>query len=183
LLLAFGTVLVACGKKDSGGGAASGRAAPASDFTYDLTEDGEGVIIKAYTGNGGKVVIPAKIEGFPVVELGTWSFYGETNAGMIAPGSTITSVVIPESVKKIGGSAFSGCGELTSVTIQGTGVALNGIVFKNCIELSELVIPDGDNVLIPLHGNYGIYTSAFEGCKKLPLAMRSRLKAMGFTDI
>jgi hypothetical protein len=219
--LAIGVALAACvGKKDSGGGSSGGgggdvsvsvsvpkvgKAAPATDFTYDLSEDGKGVVIKTYTGNGGALVIPAEIENLPVVELGSSAFRG----GEGDRGYNLTSVVIPASVKKIRGDAFINCERLASVTIQGSGVEIWITAFKRCTgltkvtiqgsntkvgieafgectELSELVIPEGDNVLIPMDDERlpgWSAKNAFKGCKKLPLAMRSRLNAMGFTDI
>jgi hypothetical protein len=209
--LAFALVLVACSKKDSGGSGGDsggsggevsapkssgksgggGKAAPASDFTYDLSKDdgGKSVVIEKYTGNGGEVVIPAEIEGLPVSTLGLSAFYGESNRDY-GPGMNITSVVIPASVKFIDTECFSQIENLTSVTILGTGVDIRSGAFRDCINLSELKFPDGDNVLIAgaynkdqgdVIGSAG--SSAFSGCKKLPLAIRSKLNAMGFTNI
>jgi hypothetical protein len=153
-----------------------GKAAPASDFSYDASADGKGVVIKKYTGKGGKVVIPGEIEGLPVVELESRSFIGQNYDD---PGADLTAVVIPASVKTINGLVFVSCPNLTSVTIQGSGVVIGGGAFASCTELAELVFPDGDKVLVPAEYGY----DAFKNCKKLPLAMRSKLKDMGFTDI
>ena len=178
-------VLVACTR---GGGSSSGRAAPASDFTYDLTSDGKGVVIREYTGNGGALVIPAEIEGYPVMELNARAIYGEDSRSY-GPGYNITSVVIPASVKKIGTGCFVRIENLKSVTIHGIGVEVHDAAFKDCLNLETLNIPNGDNTLIP--GAPSIYIrgrgydggdDAFQGCKKLPLAMRSRLVGMGFTE-
>jgi hypothetical protein len=157
----------------------SGKAAPASDFTYSLSEDGKGVVINKYTGKGGKVVIPGEIEGLPVVELGTYSFKGKNYDD---PGADLTAVVIPASVKKIGTQAFLLCENLTSVTIQGSGVTLDHGVFASCTELAELVFPDGEKTLVPFTDDGYTNTTAFAHCKKLPLAMRAKLKAMGFDE-
>jgi cell division protein FtsB len=161
-------------KAASGGG---GKAAPASDFSYDMSKDGKGVVITKYTGKGGKVVIPGEIEGLPVVELKYDSF---TAKDYDSPGADLTAVVIPASVKLIGDQVFYNCKKLTSVTIQGSGVSLTNNPFRGCSELTELVFPDGENTLIP--GDF-LGGRAFEGCEKLPLAMRAKLRAMGFTEI
>ena len=181
------------GGGSSGGGASvsgGGRAAPASDFTYSLyTPEGggeQGVRIDKYTGNGGAVVIPATIEGIPVIKLGTEAFSGTTirwsgSSSYLeggGPGYSITSVVIPASVKEIDTGCFRQVENLRSVTIQGTGVVIDSGAFRNNLNLETLTIPNGDNVLIP--AEYG--ESAFDGCKKLPLAMRARLVAMGFDE-
>jgi hypothetical protein len=187
------------GKKDSGsssggnsGGAVKtasiGSAAPASDFNYDISEDGKGVVIKGYTGKGGKLVIPAEIEGLPVVELGDSAFWGEYNY-VDGPGINITSVVIPASVKKVSGNCFLNIEKLTSVTFLGSDVQLGGLVFGYCANLADLKFPDGENILKPYKDEtWGVdivivSKDAFKGCTKLPLAIRAKLKEWGFTEI
>jgi hypothetical protein len=164
-----------------------GRAAPASDFTYKLTGDGKGVIILEYTGNGGNVVIPGEIEGFPVVVLGENAFRGEENISSVnsndliyipSQGYNITSVVIPASVKEIRRFCFFKIEKLTSVTILGSGVEIDGYAFGRNLNLSELKFPDGDNVIIPEEG----LNNAFWDCKKLPLAVRVKLVSFGFNE-
>ena len=180
------------GGGSSGGGSVTvggtrisvGRAAPASDFTCVLSDDGKGVVIRQYTGNGGALVILSEIEGFPVVELASRAFYGEDDRSF-GPGYNITSVVIPASVKKIGGSCFRQIENLISVTIQGTGVMFENNVFYRSLNLETLNIPNGDNVLIAWRSpNWSANekNDSFTGCIKLPLAMRARLVAMGFRE-
>ncbi|MDR0473190.1 MAG: leucine-rich repeat domain-containing protein [Treponema sp.] len=184
VLIALLALAGCSGKKNSGGGGSSGSSVPkvgkaASDFTYSLTEDGKGVIIEKYTGKGGAVVIPGEIEGFPVVELELAAFRGETVRGDIGPGYNITSVVIPASVKKIGGTCFHKIEKLTSVTILGSGVEIGSNSFSKAINLSELKFPDGDKVLFPdKDGGF----NHFNGCKKLPLAVRAKLTSWGFEE-
>lgn len=51
---------------------------PASDFDYDMSPDGSGVMIKKYKGTSTKVDIPETIEGLPVVQIGdTDDIFGE----------------------------------------------------------------------------------------------------------
>jgi len=106
-----------------------GKTSPESDFEVGLTDDGKGVVIKKYVGNGGKVVIPATIQGMPVREIGgkafgfkdnSWGEWRYTDRKVIQtstdeevdnpdyrPGySAITSVTIPDGVTTIGGRAF-----------------------------------------------------------------------------
>lgn len=56
-----------------GGGGGSGKfgtkEAPAGDFVYELNQARDGVVITDYKGRGGDIVIPSKIEGYPVVEF------------------------------------------------------------------------------------------------------------------
>ena len=43
------------------------------DFKYELTSDGEGVIITQYTGSDTAVVVPDEINDMPVTEIGSWA--------------------------------------------------------------------------------------------------------------
>jgi hypothetical protein len=196
LLLAFGLVLAGCGKNGSGGG----KASPVSDFQYELwdaakDQEEEMLIITKYTGKGGKVVIPETIEGIRVAAIGPYAFYGESmeilgitfGSEPIGPGYDITEVVIPGGVFWIKENAFMNCKKLTSVTMWRTYVVLEQGVFMGCENLSELNIPEknenpeiGTKVLA-LSPGYA-YNASFEGCKKLPLKMRARLKEMGFDE-
>jgi len=171
LALVLVVTIAACSK--SGGGSGGGRATSASDFSYELTDDGRGVKITGYTGKGGKVVIPAKIEDLPVLEIRGAFYAGDYKE---RPSFMITSVVIPASVRRISIWSFRYCENLKSVTIQGTGVILDDWVFEGCTELSELNISNDEKALIPDSSD----NRSFRDCKKLPLAMRQRLKDMGF---
>lgn len=54
---------------------APSKANPPTDFEYDLTKEGDGIIIKNYIGKKKTIIrIPDKIEGYPVVEIGTEAF-------------------------------------------------------------------------------------------------------------
>lgn len=54
---------------------APAKANPASDFKYDLTEDGSGIVIQKYLGTKKtKIRIPDKIEGYPVTAIGSRVF-------------------------------------------------------------------------------------------------------------
>jgi hypothetical protein len=147
---------------------------PASEFKYDLTKDGEGIAILQFTGGSANVVIPAEIEGFPVLEIHEEAFagfeYGEvritggksngSRRGRIegARAKTLASVTIPDSVKSIGKEAFSGCKVLTSVTIGKSVTAIGESAFENCEGLTSLIVPD--SVI-------NIGNKAFSGCAGL----------------
>lgn len=53
-----------------------------------------------------------------------------------------SSVIIPNSVTSIKGSAFADCYRLTSVTISGSVASIGNYAFYNCKLLSSLNIPD-----------------------------------------
>ena len=56
--------------------------------------------------------------------------------------SSLTSVVIPDSVTSIGGSAFSGCSGLKSVVIPDSVTSIGDTAFAYCRSLTSIVIPD-----------------------------------------
>ncbi len=51
--------------------------------------------------------------------------------------------VIPQSVKFIASSAFSGCSSLTSITIPDGVTSIGSFAFRGCSSLTSITIPDG----------------------------------------
>lgn len=80
-------------------------AAATKKFFFDETTG----TITGYDGTDTVVVIPSKINGFPVETIGHAAFRD----------SAVTSVTIPASVTEIGSNAFAGCTNLTSVNYAG----------------------------------------------------------------
>jgi hypothetical protein len=176
LALTFTLVLAGCGGKGSGGG--GGREAPASDFKYDLNETGDGVIIQEYLGKpGGRVVIPAKIEDYPVMGIGG---FGERTTGAMenarkrnpddkAVGSNgrtarISSVVIPGTVTHISDEAFRNCEDLKEITLPKSLKSIGMGAFWGT-GLTSITIPEGVTALGEFDGsNAG---SVFFGCENL----------------
>lgn len=78
-----------------------------SDFTYTVSN---GVAtITGYTGNGGVVLIPETLGGFPVTAIGDYAFSAiETDTDIAPPLSaySIETIIIPASVTSIGEGAF-----------------------------------------------------------------------------
>ena len=67
-------------------------------------------------------------------------------------------MTIPDSVTYIGGSAFSDCDSLTSVTIPDSVISIGYSAFSNCDSLTNVTIPD--SVI-------SIGSGAFSGCRSL----------------
>lgn len=105
---------------------------PASDFTYELNKSGNGVLIKGYVGKDSKVFIPAQIEGFPVTEI---------KSSSLCYGKELTSVVIPDSVTKIGIEIFNNCEALGQVVLPKNLTKIPAKAFKECKSLTVIKLP------------------------------------------
>jgi hypothetical protein len=126
---------------------------PGRAFTF--ARRGDGIEITGYTGTSGIVQIPRVINGMPVTHIGEMAFYGNT---------TMTEVVIPDSVAHISAGAFAMCTGLTSVTI-GDGVTYIGeLAFGGLTGLTSIMIPDSVTRVIPdaFSGSTGL-TATFRG--------------------
>ena len=124
---------------------------PASQgLEFVKNNDGTNYAVKSIgTCTDKDIVIPNSYEGLPVVGVFSEAFMGNT---------TITSIVIPNSVILIYNSAFMECTALEKVEL---GNGLKGIwecAFGNCTNLKELTLPDGLEY---------IYSHAFNGCSSL----------------
>jgi hypothetical protein len=176
---------------------------PGGDFSYDLNETGDGVQIKKYTGENTVVIIPAKIEDYPVTSINGASFTGGYEWELLpylrgsalvlgwdlsgsvetTGGSGVTTVVIPSGVTFIGYSAFRNCKKLHTVILPDTLQTIDSNAFDGAEELYNLVIPETLASLEFGEGHpYRNETGdAFAGCGKLPIKTRQRLQELGYT--
>ena len=83
----------------------------------------------------GNVVIASTYNGFPVVSIGDFAFYECTS---------LTSVMIPNSVIFIGAFAFSSCTSLTNVMIPNSVTSIGPRAFS-ATSLTSVMIPNSVN--------------------------------------
>ena len=113
----------------------------------------------------GVLEIPASYNGLPVTGIGSSAFSDRTDiAG---------TVVIPDSVTSIGGSAFRECSELTSINIPDGVTSIGGDVFYGCSALETVEISDSSQ-LISIGG------SAFQNCSAPPSPVRGPHAPRGY---
>ena len=141
----------------------------ASDF---VIENG---VLKKYVGPGGDVVIP---EG--VMEIGEDAFCQSDHINgytLVVPNDSISSVVLPNGLKKIGNQAFRGHASLTQIKFPDTLKTIESGAFWGC-GLEEIVIPKNITKIgadafrfvgpkrVVIYGNTKIGNNAFGGMGK-----------------
>ena len=83
----------------------------------------------------------------------------------------IQTVIIEDGVTTVGYAAFSGCSNMTSVSLGKDMTAIKGYAFQDCIALSEITIPEGVTTI----GN-----DAFIGCTALKtITLPESLESVG----
>ena len=142
-------------------------------LVYESPEDGNYWIVTGIgTCTDEELIIPSTYYGLPVKEIGDCVFSGRTSlTSVVIPDSitsihyeafldctSLTSIVIPDSVTSIGSSAFDGCTSLTSVVIGNSVTSIGDYAFQYCNSLTSVVIPDSVTSI----GN-----DAFYGCDLL----------------
>ena len=145
---------------------------PASDFSYTMTDDGKGVLIKKYIGSSPKIIIPATIESLPVLEVENladldheygdlyWDYqsddyrYHKNNV-------TITHISFPDSVR------YTGNSNKVAMSLKDYD-ALEYIKFPAGIE-THPATSFGDPLLDAVSGEQVLASSipSVEGCDKL----------------
>ena len=114
---------------------------PAQDFK--CTTAGNAITVTKYTGPGGDVVIPDKINGLPVTIIADGAFQNC---------SELNSVTISNSVTTVGNWAFAGCTKLTSVMIPATVTSIQAAPFAHCDKLVSFVVDKANSAYSSVNG-------------------------------
>ena len=130
-------------------------------FSMQSLEEG-GCVINEYVS---EVIVPSKIRGENVKEIGKAVFCGNHN---------LAAITIPEGVTLIDESAFEDCVNLKSVTIPKSITFLGRASFRECLSLKSIDIPERVT-------NIGIF--AFYGCVSLEtVTIHARKDSITFED-
>ena len=81
---------------------------------------------------GGKLIIPAGYEGKKIIELST---------SCLSFCDKLTSVVLPDTIEKIGISAFNGCKKLKRIRLPYYLRTLGNGAFSGCSSLTQITLP------------------------------------------
>lgn len=100
-------------------------------YGYRAVPDGAEIL--EYTGPSGDLVLPETLDDLPVVSIGLCAFMMRTD---------ITSLVCPDTLRRIGGSAFEGCMALRQVVLPDNLDVVEYHAFASCTALEEIFLPD-----------------------------------------
>lgn len=167
-----------------------GHGIPNNQIWYTSSDDKEitlynsnwyGVEIVSNTYENGKGIINFDRN---VTSISEFAFYACTS---------LTDIIIPESVKSIGQCAFYGCSSLKVITIPSAVANIGSGAFSGCNSLTNIIIPKGvknienntfidcsslTSVSIP-EGVISIGDSAFSGCSLASVVIPSTMRSIG----
>ena len=106
------------------------------DKKYWISRQEDGTIrLDGYSGEGEETVtVPDNVFGYPVTVIGSTAFMSETG---------LKHVILPEGVTSIESQAFSNNAELESIVLPNTLRKIGYSAFEFCHGLKEITIPEG----------------------------------------
>jgi hypothetical protein len=119
------------------------------DLSQFEFSEGETCEITKYVGNQSEVEIPKYYKGKIVDTIGDEAFLDQ---------AFLSSIVLPDSIKRIGAAAFENCRNLNEVILSEGLEEISLNAFKNCSSLTDIVIPESV---------FGIADGAFDTCGEL----------------
>jgi len=136
-----------------------------NDYLYYATGDSDNngsadyAVISECDVLATKIKIPSEIDRCPVTNIGNYAF---------ANCDRLTSVTIPDSVKRIGDHAFEYCESLASVTLPESVTSVGEYAFYSCDNLTSITIENPecyiyDSELTINNGNDESKNSYFNG--------------------
>lgn len=102
-----------------------------------------------------RAVLP---DGLVCIESAGYNDRGNYCGGAFEKCTSLTKIIVPDSVTSIGAGAFCGCKNLTNITIPAGITSIENGSFAECGSLTDVTIPDGVN---------SIGDGAFMGCEGL----------------
>jgi predicted small lipoprotein YifL len=105
--------------------------APIDDFTYTYDATLRGITIEKYKGDDSQVLIPAEIEGEPVIAIAARAFENKTN---------LEYIYFPDSLTQIDANSFVNCSKLTLTIPEDVEIIATGGVRNIAVSVNNLVL-------------------------------------------
>ena len=152
------------------------------DWTYSVS-NGEATIT-GYSGSGGELVIPSEVNGIPV------KFVGDGGPILGYGNRSVTSIVIPQGVIRLGDNAFTDAHNLltiivpNSVTYFGFHLKYNSpAIIINDVILARMATSDAfitavANKILSTSNNYGLATQSAITSATSNLATQSEIATL-----
>lgn len=104
------------------------------DFTYSVLSDNTAQIT-GYSGTAANLIVPDKLDGYTVTEIGKLCFSGNI---------TLVSLKLPDTVTRIGTRAFAYCTNLASINyplhLESAGDGYNGGFLFDGTRISSITV-------------------------------------------
>lgn len=100
------------------------------ELIYELTDDGNGYVVKGFNGTETEITVPATYNGKPITKIAEKAFEN----------CNLTAIEIGNNVEEIGSSAFSRS-KLKRVVIPDKVTAIAQSTFYLCVNLEEITLP------------------------------------------
>lgn len=101
-------------------------------FRYQII-NGKATVIELINPDADELVIPQKIEGYPVKIIGEYLCQGA---------SKLQRVTLPEGLTEIGAFAFENCDALENITFPTTLTTIRDSAFFACDQLTKVELPE-----------------------------------------
>lgn len=117
-----------------------GKHQPTEGLAFTAIKNGEAYAVSGVgTALGAtKIVVPDTYEGKPVTEVAEFAFFNK---------SSLISIILPDTIEKIGDSAFHGCSALTSFTVPKSLKEVEESAFYATVKLGAVYVDSIDTWL------------------------------------
>jgi hypothetical protein len=117
---------------------------PENVFKTHPINGGRELEITGYIGHEWEVSIPSELNNLPITSIGEGAFQNHTS---------ITHIILPDTVTNIGVCAFLNCSDLLDVIIPDSVKTIGDEAFSGCVRLSYIILPSS----ITRIGRYAFY--------------------------